>query len=93
MTDFEKVKKIVTELIGNEILYFDNPAEFKISSLLTARIWATCVSPDNRLHAMSNAMEWGEVEESDTKEIEALLKRLELIKSNYIKTVKKKNHG
>jgi hypothetical protein len=87
MNDFETLKVIVKELVGNSVLYFDTPVEINATSMISYRIWAICVDPKNKVHIMDSDQNWGELEDSteiEKRMIKTLHDRMVLIRFNFI---------
>ncbi|HVG16338.1 MAG TPA: hypothetical protein VM935_15310 [Chitinophagaceae bacterium] len=82
-------KQIITDLVGNEVLYFDSSVEVKTSPhTYPFAAWGVCVSPANELYVMDKGEEWHMIELSDANAplvISSLYQRLRLMRIQYAK--------
>ena len=76
----QAVIQLVTGMVGNAYLYFNTYLEVKKTPhSLPTRIWAVCVSPDDRIYLMDHNEEWFEVKEDDTLIISSLHQRVRFL--------------
>jgi hypothetical protein len=82
-------KQIITDLVGNEMLYFDSSVEVKTSPHSHPfAAWGVCVSPANELYVMDSEQNWHMMELSDSHAaviISSLYQRLRLMRVQYAK--------
>lgn len=82
-------KQIITDLVGNEVLYFDSSVEVKTSPhVYPFAAWGVCVDPANELYVMDNEQQWHKIELTDAHApviISSLYQRLRLMRMQYAK--------
>ena len=84
-------KDIIRDLVGHDMLYFDNAVEIKMTPHTHAFLaWAVSVSPEpqNDLYVMDGNEEWHKVTTDDQHAamlIGSLYQRLKMMRINYAK--------